>query len=240
MNIQPMRALETDLNAMSAAELACPETLAALLAGMDPYSLMSDIAWDDVLLSRAASRSYAHGNGFTKIVLARGPFWALRLHIHGAPPGGAAGPPPAYHVHDHRWPFASTVLRGTLLEDRFAMGGGSGPWLHYTYTSDAGDEDGTPLFGAHPRGRAHLRHVVRIAHSAGTTYSLPLGVLHALPGQQELGEAVTLVLTGTPAAATCNLFSLPEAAPQPMTRKTPLPAAALRKVLLAEAERVAA
>jgi hypothetical protein len=291
LNSTALSAAEYRLNGMSPAALADANTLAALLEELDYEAVLREIACDPALLARSAARSYTHANGFTKIVLARGACWALRLHIHAE-----GDRPAAYHVHDHRWPFASTVLRGTFMEDRFEVmsglmngprGGSAGTrpegpaeggcgvregpdegawkaheapqgrdrgavrsdvgrgdtersegvWQHYTYRSDAGDDGaGTPLFGAQRVGEAHLRHVARIAHPAGSTYALPLRVLHALPGGGAEGGCATLVLTGTPAAPTCNLFSLPEEGRTPgeLTAKQPLAPAALRALLLAE------
>jgi hypothetical protein len=76
----------------SVASLSAPKALAQLLvlAGNDAQSI--------------GQRSYLHENGFYKLVLGKNKNFAIRMHhfcLHSKE-----------NVHDHRWPFVSTMLWG--------------------------------------------------------------------------------------------------------------------------------
>ena len=71
---------------------------------------------DDASLEVIASRSYAHPNGFIKIVLYLGGGYGVRLHVwRPEPPDYGADTNP----HGHRWEFASWVVVGGLREEIF-------------------------------------------------------------------------------------------------------------------------
>jgi hypothetical protein len=263
MNPPCLLSIATTLNAFTAGELADHRLLARALSVLRCQSMVApilrDVAGDGALLRLAAARSYEHGNGFTKIVLARGDHWALRLHLHRADASAA------YHIHDHRWPFASLVLRGTLFEDRYetaaAEHAGAQPWLAFRYAPGAAG------FRATQVGRASMLPPALLVHPPGTIYSLPAEQLHALPqgtpqgrrphlsappppslgspahtkagaaaDHEDEGGCATLVLTGAARDTCCRLYSRPGSAPREVTPKTPLPAGTLWALLLAEAE----
>lgn len=252
-----MRPIRSVLDYMSAADLSNPQLLARVLTVLKCQAafgpILREVAGDDDLLSAAASGSYAHGNGFIKIVLTRGEHWALRLHLHHTHAG-------AYHVHDHRWPFASAILRGNLREDRFAVGPASVPatspsgplasspsgplascsrWLHFRYSVGP-----TPEWSAVPTGGedvgggggVSLRLLSKLDHPTGSVYAIGTQELHALPPMRD--ACSTLVLTGTPRSDSCNLYSMPEVTPQPTTPKAALAKDVIARMLLAEAEAV--
>jgi hypothetical protein len=79
-------------------------------------SLMEDILSSADHFARISERSYAHPNGFEKIVLAPGSFedGELRLHVWQV-----AGRSPDSKVHDHAWDLVSLVLSGALIVRQF-------------------------------------------------------------------------------------------------------------------------
>jgi hypothetical protein len=229
------------LNGLPAEQLADPRMLARILTVLRNQrgalgGMMAEVADSPSLLQECASRSYLHGNGFAKLMIARGPQWALRLHVHG-PAEGLTTPASAYHVHDHRWPFASTVLRGTLYEDRFEHGGvpvAGESWVHFRYRAEE-SLDGAPVapqWSAARVGTERLRLVARLRHPAGSVYAVGLNDLHALPPMRD--ACSTLVLTGAPSSAECNLYSRPEVAPPPTTTKVALSPEAVASLLQTE------
>jgi hypothetical protein len=233
--VRPIRSV---LEYMTARDLSDPQLLARVLTVLKCQAafgpILREVAGDDDLLSAAAAASYAHGNGFTKIVLTRGEHWALRLHIHDTRAG-------AYHVHDHRWPFASAILRGNLQEDRFVVDPAEGPptsscrWLHFRYSVGPEPEwSATPM--GDEGGGVSLRLLSRLDHPAGSVYAIGTRELHALPPTRD--ACSTLVLTGTARSDSCNLYSMPGVAPQSSTPKAGLAKDVIARMLLAEAEAV--
>jgi hypothetical protein len=214
--------------------------------------LLRGVAEDEGLLSASAAASYRHANGFVKIVLASSPLWALRLHLHNRDGTFAA----AEHIHDHRWPFASTILRGTLVEERFrrqdkAGSGGalpSGDVNELKCDGRSSDfmqciafrcEPEDSHFKAEPVMSSAAEPVVvslfrsaTLRHEAGTTYHIDARELHAIVGKSE--PSATLVLTGRPLFSSCALFSRPEVAPAERTAKQRLTEAEIREILLSE------
>jgi hypothetical protein len=69
---------------------------------------------------------YKHPNGFSKIRLARlrDIDWTARLHVWD--PGGADS-----DIHDHRWNFASYVVSGSIVENRYNVTAGTGRSVLY-------------------------------------------------------------------------------------------------------------
>jgi hypothetical protein len=245
-----LASFEASMNALSTTVLSDQNMLLQLLNMIrhprNMGSLLGELCENETILCACASASYQHNNGFTKIVLARGDHWALRMHIHQLPDENHLTPAhrrtPAYHVHDHRWPFASTILRGTLAEDRYVPNTMPGEheeqWQHFRYAPivpDLPHNPGEPSsFKTEYIGAAAMTLVERIEHGTGTSYALGPDTLHAIPEQCE--GCVTLVLTGVPRSGDCNLFSRNDVLPRQQTQKQPLDSTGLKAILQRELE----
>jgi hypothetical protein len=153
-----------------------------------------DVLWSSLLhlgqdgdaLAEVASRSYAHPNGFIKIVLHLGDDYGVRLHVwYPQPPDWGADIDP----HGHRWEFASWVVTGALHEETFVEADG-GQW-HDRF--DYSRHDGTPnLLWT---GTSRLCRVDHVERATGDVYARARSVIHtASPGVRRL--VATLVLQG--------------------------------------------
>jgi len=90
-----------------------PSKVLGNLRRVAPLPLLLDVTRADPERFYAVARaSYRHRNGFDKIVLASPPGSSLKLVLHLWEHGDLDGE--IDHIHNHRWDFASIVLRGTL------------------------------------------------------------------------------------------------------------------------------
>jgi len=171
--------------------LSHPNILAGLL-----NSAVSDPDW----FSQIQKASYYHRNGFDKLVLLEGENFKLRLH-HFRPGCGIL---PSENVHDHRWPFASSVIAGRLrMRLLEPQPNGELPVFEYRYHSDK--SSGT--YQCVPIGFCGLVQTDYIIYETGTHYFMPTTILHQIVYQTG-EEALTLVLTGKPERNTCRLYSM--------------------------------
>lgn len=140
----------------------CPKTI---------YAIINEVLSNPILLEQVAARSYHHGNGFLKVVLATQHGWKLRLHVW------FPNTPCEENIHDHRWSFASTVLCGHLLSE--------------TFVDDCqGDITGTEFLyhakqqqmASHKQEKSDfcLRSSGQQFRGAGESYFLPTSVLHRI------------------------------------------------------------
>ena len=194
--------LQTKLNKLVAsgpAHQVLPLSLAFLSKPHVLGPLLTRAAHSTTWLQKVQAASYYHKNGFDKIVLLSGNDFKLRLH-HFRPQNGLL---PAENIHDHRWPFASSVIDGQLHMKRFEPNQHKGqPVQEYRYHSNRnGDVPRAEFVQA-----SHLETTEYIIYETGTQYFMPTTVLHQIvymPGHQ----ALTLVLTGRPERTTCRLFA---------------------------------
>lgn len=95
------------------------EELQVLLDSGAITDLVKRTIHDPALLRQVALSSYAHANGFDKLVLAHGRDngWKLRAHLWPADFGGEA----IENIHNHRWDFASHSVAGELQADYFEV-----------------------------------------------------------------------------------------------------------------------
>lgn len=158
-------------------------------------SWVSALIQDDLALAETAARSYLHGNGFYKIVLADEHGTRLRLHVW------EEGNLCEENIHDHRWPFVSSILAGTLEVDYFDASTAESenafplPWLHYTA---ARPDHPTQV---QDRGLAWLQLREHRRHHCGETYQMDVGSKHRIC--QHAGYAATAICT----RATDNLHN---------------------------------
>jgi hypothetical protein len=146
------------------------------------------------------ANSYCHENGFHKIVMLQGKNFKLRLHHFGATSKAAME-----NVHDHRWPFASSILKGNLHMEMFEVADvpeNTELLLHHVYHADKS----SGAYQAHLEGVAALKRVKKVSFSEGTTYLLMPDALHRIVNDDQQ-ESITMILTGKPVSSTCNLYA---------------------------------
>lgn len=176
--------------------------------------LVEEVLANPDLLAEVAGRSYHHGNGFLKVVLANRHGWKLRLHIW------FPGAPCEENIHDHRWSFASTVLCGELLSETFAddpQGPVNGN--AYLYHARQGSQDSRKV----AVGGFRLRSLGRSLRRAGEAYALPSSVLHRICDYPGKGLVATMMCSA-PTRETTNrlLVSADHAGIDPNVEQTPL------------------
>jgi len=223
----PATALETFLN--SSCEAASANELEDILDNCVVQNLESVVdmvtnnpgLWSDTLRS-----SYRHANGFHKIVLLQGPNFKLRLH-HFVP-DSTMNLPPAEHIHDHRWPFASHIVKGNLCMDLFQLAdvnSGNMPPTHAFLYDSAKDEGG---FNAMYEGLQNVVHLKNVTYEQGTTYHMQPEEMHRIVANSE--PCTTLMLTGKPISKFCHFYAqTPPTFEQ--TRTIPYTAAELNSIL---------
>lgn len=139
--------------------------------------------WGHRDLADLARASYAHPNGFLKLVLIDGGVrFKLRLHVFDVGAGQVTD------VHDHRWAFGARVLFGGYRFEEHALREGE-HWHAYRYFSPEG--------GAHyvleSLGSAGTEVVRRGRVAAGSVYTLPADALHSIAPER---RTATLMLQG--------------------------------------------
>ncbi|MBP9215629.1 MAG: hypothetical protein KBF23_00515 [Agitococcus sp.] len=140
----------------------CPQTI---------FAIINQVLSNSELLAQIAARSYHHGNGFLKVVLAAQDGWKLRLHVW------FANTPCEENIHDHRWGFASTVLCGQLLSETFVDDiDGDITGTEYLYHARQNQDESQK----HIQGRFCLRSLGQQCRGVGESYFLPTSVLHRI------------------------------------------------------------
>lgn len=171
----------------------CDELVgAALLAALEQR-------FTDDLLPPLEPQAIIHPNGFIKLPLARTAGGAARLFLHVWQTGSADA-----DVHDHRWAFASAVLRGELSHTLMdvtvspgdAGGRGSDERLTGAFTVARYQPGvGTHCFDVSRRERAVVNHRRTHVFSAGQRYGMEAFVFHRA---HALAGAMTFVARGLP------------------------------------------
>jgi hypothetical protein len=135
--------------------------------------IIGDILADEGLLAETAARSYAHSNGFDKITLLsnRAPEFKLRLHAWWPRQGGGESPE---FVHDHRWHFRSTVLRGSAHVEFFIEKPGGLPVFRHEYVP----RDASERYGLKVVGPTFLASYMMVRLAPGSTYTMGPDALH--------------------------------------------------------------
>jgi len=151
-------------------------------------------------LEKMQRESYYHENGFHKIVLLEGKNFKLRIHQFGS-----SAKIPMENIHDHRWPFASSILYGQLKMDLFELAEdylNAEKLYHFIYNSNKqGGSYSTSL-----KGVTYLKKIQTRNYSCGDNYLMLPQELHRIKNQPG-DESITLILTGKPQGVLCNLYA---------------------------------
>lgn len=153
---------------------AIESALASLSEGLNPSVVIRGYLTDRENLSEIAARSYAHSNGFDKIVLEDEPGFKLRLHIWWRGNYELDS-----DVHNHSWDFASWVLIGGLYTELFTevpANAATAPMEHYRFVPAM--RDGRMSYEMQHVGRCGLKRLFAAAHPTGSRYSLQHRQLH--------------------------------------------------------------
>lgn len=162
--------------------------------------LISVVMKNDSLWKKALKNSYRHENGFHKIVLLSGKNFKLRIHHFGA-----TAKIPMENIHDHRWPFASTILSGELKMDIFQRTDketSTEELHHFIYKSDKTNGN----YHTDYLGLSYLEKIQERVYYPGDSYLMRTDELHRIKNQDG-DESITLILTGKPISKDCNLFA---------------------------------
>jgi hypothetical protein len=169
-----------------------PSDVLSSLRNMAPLPHLLDVVRaDQRRLAGTANASYRHRNGFDKIVLASPPGSPLKLVLHLWEHGDLDGE--IDHIHNHRWNFASIVLRGALRYELYKSDprGRSYSKIRYQRLPQSRSYELTPCGSM--TVSAHATAVL----AEGSTYTWHATMLHrawAVPGQ----NTATLIVQGPP------------------------------------------
>ena len=182
------------------AEIVLPYLVQMLGNPVLLQAIINRIGQEEEWMQQVQRASYYHRNGFDKLVLLEGLNYKVRLH-HFRP---CIELPPAENIHDHRWPFASTIVCGTLHMRMFEPSA-TGTIHANEYLYDSKKVNGQYDFQF--KNKSRLRITEYRKYLAQQYYLMHTHELHQIvymPGD----EALTLVITGKPERETCRLFAI--------------------------------
>lgn len=123
-------------------------------------------------IAECARRSYRHALGFEKIMLIVGARSStLRMHVWRPADAPAHA---AEHIHNHRFEFASVVLRGSVVMETFDRHPGGVPMTAFAESLGTGGES----WSMQPLGEERLRKTMDLRLAAGTLYQMDAEALH--------------------------------------------------------------
>lgn len=160
-------------------DLTSVDRCADRLASLDIRSILEACIDPDAdeLIAQVQAESYTHANGFDRISLPAAPGARARLRIHIWPsptsPETRADLPDA---HNHKWPFASRVLVGTLSNELVRPTlRASGRYTHYKHI------DMVAGYRFAEAGRADLEVIGVEMTRAEETYAMFPEPVHRVP-----------------------------------------------------------
>jgi hypothetical protein len=181
------------------------------------------IAADPRRCADVAARSYWHPNGFAKIKVFEHLDYSLRLHLwpEGEDRRGDMNP------HGHRWAFASWLLLGAgVVEKYFEEAASTHPdgveYKRYRYRRRVRSKD------LRNPEVVHLREIEEIVRPAGSTYSCTPDRIHTIDPIGR-GLLVTMVVQGASEAKATRVYVRDRGLDT--QRRRPLPADQLAVVL---------
>jgi hypothetical protein len=123
-------------------------------------------------VSECARRSYRHALGFDKVMLMVGPGKStLRVHVWRDTDARAHA---SEHIHNHRFEFASVVLRGDVVMETFEPHSEGVLMAAYEESIGAGDSG----WMMRCRGTERLRKTMDLRLAPGTMYRMHAESLH--------------------------------------------------------------
>ena len=155
------------------------------------------IIFNPDLLAAIAHRSYVHDNGFVKIVLDDSGASKYRIHVY---PAGRIFA--AENLHNHRWPFTSLILVGSLPHEIATVSADpEGDHARFEYIRN---EDGT--FSLSATGEMYnLESIISDVHDAGEVYVMPTATIHRIIPPTTF--TATFVVTDPPTSNNCSQWN---------------------------------
>lgn len=159
--------------------------LVTLLATGEAASTVEVLLLGDAApLDEVASRSYAHPNGFRKLVIALARD-GTRLRVHHWPQGDVE----TSNVHNHRWAFASAIVAGRVRSALLAIGEEGETVERYRFEpSHPGGR-----YTLSPAGTGTLAITSVADYGPGSTYAISAEQLHRVRAEP---NTLSLVLSG--------------------------------------------
>jgi hypothetical protein len=148
-------------------------------------AVLSERRW----LADIAQYSYAHPNGFAKIVLLHSDQFQLRLHIWR--PGTTSV---TENIHNHNWDFSSILLAGGYRYQEYTTQSQGTLFYAYGYRGYRSWR-GAPSYSLTPIGRQTLGCSFDAYLQAGSSYTLRADTLHRVISDPDRTTA-SLVLQG--------------------------------------------
>lgn len=184
------------------------ERLAGLLASGEAARAVARLLGEEDRLADVVSSSYAHPNGFRKLVIATTEEGG-RLRLHHWPDGDVE----PSNVHNHRWDFASAIVAGQVRSALFSLGArGEAVERHVFEPSHPGGR-----YSLSPAGTGALSRTAIADFGPGSTYALRAEQLHQVRCDP---DTLSLVLTGPAKRDRTDVFRPAALGPQP--RELPL------------------
>jgi hypothetical protein len=160
--------------------------------------IVTKIINDDKAFYDVLDNSYKHENGFHKLVLLSGKSFKLRMHVFGR-----ADEVPMENVHDHRWNFSSSIIKGSLKMEMYEINDNKGISLfHYKYNSNKSENS----YQVDYLGKKRVNLKKLRVYSEGDSYFMQTNEFHRITNKKN-EECITLIMTGNPISNECNLLS---------------------------------
>jgi hypothetical protein len=155
-----------------------------LLASGEAAAAIASLLRQPDQLAGVVSRSYAHPNGFRKLVIALLD-GGTRLRLHHWPEGDVE----PSNVHDHRWAFASAIIAGRVHSALFTTAENGEVTERYLFAPSK--PGGRYTLSPDGRGRISVTSVAELG--PGSTYALGPEQLHQVRANP---NTLSLVLSG--------------------------------------------
>lgn len=191
---------------------------------MDITDVMRELATTRALSEELASSGQRHDNGFDKIVMATSSISGMKVVLHIWQGSGEDG---MDNIHDHRWDFASVVLRGELQTEIYRSASDGESYQAFSYQSPSGGA----TYRFEPTGAIAVTRVALLRLARTSTYLWDHQILHRAFGVGAARTA-TLIVQGRPRQNSTTVLLRGERTPLPDHRVTRLDAADTRDRLL--------
>lgn len=189
-----MRFLKLALLERKEKSLAIAEELREIMKPANLAAMFDEFLYGTLHSAHHHTDSYAHDNGFDKIILFQDPTTKMKMRLHIWHPLALSNAHrPRQNVHNHRWDFSSGILIGHAENHvyRFAVDDEAGePFFHYRYFARGSKEH----YVLENIGTANLVIEESKRVVVGDIYSVEAEMLHRVdtPGDELIA---TLVIT---------------------------------------------
>jgi hypothetical protein len=169
------------------------DALADLRSHLDLQDIYREVAEKSGSLAEVNSSAQRHDNGFNKVVIGTSSRTGLKLVLHSWSLDQADDDD---NIHNHRWDFASVVIRGMLCSEIYSLRpeGVSEVYSSFSYSSPAGWEK----YSFRESGLVSASSQALLRFSVASTYSWGHEIFHRAYAE-EAPSTATIVVQGPPA-----------------------------------------